>query len=264
MANILTSRIEALDEHGLLRSHVLHVEEFVVLTGYYTKCLALDFIAFMRSIVHLCGGLLLASIVAIVTWFSLRVEQINLHKIFWLRASPVNDGEWEVGSRVTNGPPDIDNLVSSLQKLVCFSSRKMPPYSRLSCAWRLVNVYLLDGLAGRGLLVSPDGMIEDYNLLNAWELVPQKLLYLFVISFLHLLVICEGLLFRRRVVHAEARDIRTELVLLASNVLHGVLAIGILEGSATIIDFAPRLDEGLGAVNVGRWVDVLESGGRHG
>ncbi|KAK4672193.1 hypothetical protein QC763_100040 [Podospora pseudopauciseta] len=89
------------------------------------------------------------------------------HEIFRGSGAVVDHGEGKVGSRVADGSPDVDELVALLEEGICFFlGSDMSPDSGLGSFGCLINVDLLDRLAGGAGVVPADGVVKDLDALD--------------------------------------------------------------------------------------------------
>ncbi|KAK4658334.1 hypothetical protein QC762_100040 [Podospora pseudocomata] len=154
--------VKALDENGLPGRHILDVIQLVRLIGQYTICLTLDFIPLKRVECFLGRPDFLASVVVIPV-VTLGVN----HEIFRGSGAVVDHGEGKVGSGVADGSPDVDELVALLEKGIgFFLGSHMSPDSGLGSFGCLINVDLLDRLAGGAGVVPADGVVKDLDALD--------------------------------------------------------------------------------------------------
>lgn len=144
----LAPGVKALEQQDLFGGHILLVIKPMLVTGHNTHRLALDLIPLGGLVVTgIRQDLLAAVVVVCVERVAARVEQVCGDEVAGLRGAPVDDGEGEVGGWVFNGPPYVDDLVAAGHEVVGFIGQ-VAADARFGCAGRLVDVDLLDGLAG--------------------------------------------------------------------------------------------------------------------
>lgn len=133
----------------------------------------------------------------------------------------------------------------------------MAAHAGSGCAGGLVDVDLLDGLAGGVFVASPDGVVEDYYFFDAREFGAQEGFDFGVVAVAHGGVVGEEFFLRWVVVDGEAGVVGCEVGLLVADVVESALVVFKLEGSSWAVDFAPWF------ARVGRLVYVSEDGGCH-
>lgn len=139
----------------------------------------------------------------------------------------------------------------------------MTPHAGFGGGGRLIHVYLLDRLAGRGLLPAADGVVEDDDFFDAGEFGAEELLDFGVITVADGGIVGEGFLMCWGVVDGEAGCVGSEVGFVAADVGDGALVIDLFEGLSGAVDFGPGFDEGFSAVSVRGWIDVFEHAGCH-
>ena len=181
------STVETLDEHRFLWLHVFHVVEFVGRAGRDAKRLPFDGVAVGGGVRRRGRQAFFAAVVVGITvtgirplrrltrcsrllLWAVRVEQVDRHEVVGRGRPPIYHRQWEIRCRVRDGPPDVDDLVAARQQLFGFRGGQVAAHPRGRGRGRLVDVHLLHGLARRGRVVFPDGVVENHDLLDAREL----------------------------------------------------------------------------------------------
>ena len=108
---------------------------------------------------------------------SFGIEEVDFFEIGRIRGPPVDHGKREVGSRILNWSPDVDDLVPAFQQLLCLVRWKMPTDTHLRSTRSLVDVDWLDWLSGCVLDSAADGVVENDNLFDARQPPFEHALY---------------------------------------------------------------------------------------
>lgn len=239
----LTLGVEALDQHNLVRGHILGVVELVFGIRCNGICLALDGVALCGLQGPLVRQDFLSTIIVVIV-VAVGVQKIDLDHVLWLGTSVVDHSEGKVGSGVADGSPDIDDLVAALEKLLCLGRVGVSSDTGFRRAGRLIDMDLLDRLSGAGLFTPADGVIKNNDFLDCRDPLLQKRINLGVVTISHRRFISEFGFFGGGLENVEARKINVEgfETGCAANVDDFTLDELALEGRNVDVDLCPRLD----------------------